>query len=233
MSVNLYTGMSIENDPSLPNWSDINRLIRSSLTGKPDLLKFDRAHTTTYRKFKFAIYHLTILQQVYGVNAINVGQGTSSDPQQWALAEAHSIVFNLSSTLDAVSYEINLAYNFPLKSNEVGFKNTCLEYMIRYQNDALTSYLDTSLYKQDWFNYFIKLRNRMVHRDFTIFQFLIGGNALKIKLPDDPSTTADMPAYSKNIDVAQYCDDTQRRVLQVIEEVYRFITPKIRQRYGI
>jgi len=108
MSVNLYTEMYKTYDADLPNWTQIQSLMPSSFTGKPDLLKFAQAHTTTYKKLKFAIYHLTILQQIYGVNRYNFDSQISA-PYDWALAEAHSIIFNLSSTLDAISYEINLA----------------------------------------------------------------------------------------------------------------------------
>jgi hypothetical protein len=236
MSVNLYTDMYVPNDPDLPNWSDIQSLMPSSFMGRPDLLTFSQAHTTTYKKFKFAVYHLTILQQLYGVNRYNFDPQITA-PYDWALAEAHSIIFNLFSTLDAISYEINLACNFQLKASEAGIQSKCIEHMIHYQNDALTSYLETSLYNQDWFKYFIQLRNRMAHRNLTIFQqpMVVGGtgNGLIIKIPDDPSTTADMPSYSKNIDLAQYCDDTQRKVLGVIEYVYPLIKPRIKQRYGI
>jgi hypothetical protein len=120
------------NDPELPKWSFIQSLIPQSTTGKPDLHKFSQAHETTYRKFKFAIYHLNILRQVYGPNAtVNLGRGTSSASQQhWAIAEAHSIVFNLYSALDSVSDEINRAYEFKLNPNEVGVQSIRLQYMI-------------------------------------------------------------------------------------------------------
>ena len=234
MSVNLYTDMYMTNDPDLPNWSDIQSLIPSSTTGKPKLTEFSQAHTTTYKKFKFAIYHLNILQQVYGVNRNNFTSQISA-PYDWALAEAHSIIFNLYSALDAVSNEINLAYNFQLKPNEVGIQKPCLQHLIGNQNDALSSYLETSLFKQDWFRYFINLRNQMTHRNLTIFKqvIVVGRVELFVKIPDDPSSRDDMPSYSENIDLAQYCDDIRKKVLEVIENICPLIKPRIKQRYGI
>jgi hypothetical protein len=101
--------------------------------------------------------------------------------QDYVKAEAHSIIFNLYSALDAVSNKINLAYDFQLKSNDIGIKNKSLKYMINYENDGLTSYLKESLYKQDWFSYFNKLRNQMAHRNLTIFQIISGGQYSKNK----------------------------------------------------
>jgi hypothetical protein len=176
MSVSLYTEMFKKDDAALPNWSNIRRLISSP--ARHPLHHFLRAHETTYKKFKFAIYHLTIFQQIYGVSRNDVSKETSA-PQYWAIAEAHSIIFNLYSALDAVGHEINLAYNFRLNPNDIRLKNRCLRYMIDNENDALTPYLRDSLDQQSWFKHFSKLRNQMAHRNLTIFQIISGGNTVK------------------------------------------------------
>jgi hypothetical protein len=105
--------------------------------------------------------------------------------------------------------------------------------MIDNENDALTSYLRDSLDQQSWFNHFSKLRNQMAHRNLTIFQIISGGNTVKIKIPDDPNTTDEMPAYSKNLDLREYCQKTTENVRKVIEDVYHLIEKRLRDTYGI
>lgn len=118
--------MSVENDPDLPNWSAIQSLIPQSTTGRPDLSSFAKAHSTTYKKFKYAVYHWTIFRQIYGNRGDNFSSGRFPAFQDYVKAEAHSIIFNLSSGLDAASNEINLAYNFQLKRNDIGINNKTL-----------------------------------------------------------------------------------------------------------
>jgi hypothetical protein len=144
--VTLYVTMAVPNDPDLPNWWAIHSLIPSNTTGRKDLTEFSRANSTTHKKFKFAVYHLTIFRQIYGNRGDNHGSGRFPNFQDYVKAEAHSIIFNLYSALDAVSNKINLAYDFQLKSNDIGIKNKSLKYMINYENDGLTSYLKESLY---------------------------------------------------------------------------------------
>jgi hypothetical protein len=74
----------------------------------------------------------------------------------------------------------------------------------------------------------------MTHRDLFIDKIVAGGsNGLPIILPDDPTTKEDMPAFLKGKDLGEYCEDTTEDVRKVIEEVYRLMIPKIRQRYNI
>jgi hypothetical protein len=131
--------MSVENDPDLPKRWAIQSLIPSSMTDRRDLHEFSQAHTTTYKKFKFAVYHWTIFHQIYGYRGDNFGSGRFPAFQDYVKAEAHSIIFNLFSALDSVSNEINLVYGFQLKSNDIRINNPSLKYMLKYVNDALTS----------------------------------------------------------------------------------------------
>jgi hypothetical protein len=56
---------------------------------------------------------------------------------------------------------------------------------------------------------------------------------LPIQLPDDPSTTEDMPAYSKKIDLGEYCEKTKEDVRKVIEGIYPLIIERIRRKYHL
>lgn len=227
--------MSMENDPDLPNRWAIQSLIPSSTTGRSDdLSEFAKAHTTTYKKFKFAVYHWTIFHQIYGNKGDNFGSGRFPAFQDYVKAEAHSIIFNLFSALDSVSNEINLAYDFQLKRNDISINNKSLKYMLKYENDSLNTYLNDSLYRQEWFSYFNKLRNQMTHRDLFIAKNIIGGSiGLPIQLPDDPNDQSDNPPTSKRIDLGEYCEKTTKDVRQVIEGVYSLIIGRVKSRYGL
>jgi hypothetical protein len=205
--VTLYVTMAVPNDPDLPNWWAIHSLIPSNTTGRKDLTEFSRANSTTHKKFKFAVYHLTIFRQIYGNRGDNHGSGRFPNFQDYVKAEAHSIIFNLFSALDSMSNEINLVYGFQLKHNDIRINKPALKYMLNYENDALTSYLNNSLYRQEWFSYFNKLRNQLTHRDLFIsnITWAQGSNALPITLPDDPQTIKDAPAYLKGKDLGEYC----------------------------
>jgi hypothetical protein len=239
VNLNFYTEMlPKDDDESLTNWLAIRRLIPPDKTGRPELHEFEQAHSSTIRKFKFAIYHLTIMEQVYGPNRKNnlVSRDITA-PQHWAIAEAHSIIFNLYSTLDGVFNEIKIVYNFQLEPKDVTVQSHKLRGLIQSRNATLYSNLEATLYKnnqnQKWFEYFIKLRNRMMHRSFTIFQ-LVPGNELKIKLPDDPEKTEDEElTFSSNRDLLQYCQNNTEAVRQVIEGVYLHILDRVKHRYGL
>lgn len=134
VNLNFYTEMlPKDDDESLSNWLAINRLIiPPDKTGRPELHEFEQAHISTIRKFKFAIYHLTIMQQLYGPNRKNnLVCREISAPQHWAIAEAHSTIFNLYSTLDGVFNEIKIAYNFQLDPKEVTVQSHKLRGLIR------------------------------------------------------------------------------------------------------
>jgi hypothetical protein len=42
-----------------------------------------------------------------------------------------------------------------------------------------------------------------------------------------------MPAYSKNLDLREYCQKTTENVRKVIEDVYPLIEKRLRDTYGI
>jgi hypothetical protein len=240
MSVNLLTNISDRmHDPRVRNWFNIRNLIPSSkLT---DLqLDLAQAHDSTFYKIRFADYHLFILGQIYDPDA----EAREGETQQWVRAEMHSTVYNLYSALDSLGYEINLAYGFGINPggvtihhNHPKIVNGCLRCELTKINDDLYRYLETSLNDVSWFNYFRRLRNQVTHRHFPVWNIgrVVEGNGgrFAVRLPDNPENMNPQPSdYSRHLEVRQYCESTREEVINVTEEVYRLITPMIRQRYG-
>jgi hypothetical protein len=243
MSVNLLTDISkMMGDPSVRHWSNIKNLIP---TASPTDPQFDlaQAHDSTFYKIRFADYHLFILQQLYDPNTAE----REGEIQHWVRAELHSIVYNLYSALDSLGYEINLAYGFGLPAHRIHFdhdhnpnqtRNNCLKCELRKIDDELHSYLDNSS-REAWFDYFRRLRNQVTHRHFPVWNLGItvggenGGGTLRINLPDNPENMKPGAGdYLQNLELRQYCQDTRENVRVVVEEVYRLITPRIKQRYS-
>jgi hypothetical protein len=177
----------------------------SSGRNNPDLHEFHKDHSMTYKKFKFAVYHWTIFHQIYGNKGDNHGSGRFSAFQDYVKAESHSVIFNLSSALDSLSNEINLVYDFQLKRGDIGINNKSLKDKLKNENDAFTSHLNNSLYRQEWFSYFNKSRNQMTHTDLFVTKIVmvVGSPRLPITLPDVPQTTENMPAFLKGKDLGE------------------------------
>jgi hypothetical protein len=104
-------------------------------------------------------------------------------------------------------------------------------------NDNVTSYLNQSL-GQPWFDRLRKLRNQITHKPLPILQVVKGvgdGGTTKIKVPNDPANSDPDPiiGYSDNLESNQYCEDSRREVLGIIEHIYPQIKQKIKQAYNI
>jgi hypothetical protein len=237
MDITLLPNMRQSNDGDFPNWSKIQNLIPSSIPNV-DLLDYAQNHESTKSKVTFADYHYYILDQLYKPHVTD----RESDTVDSVLAEFHSIVIDLYSALDSLSYEINLAYNFGLRSNQIHVyhnhnppKPDCFRCNLDKQSDALTSFINTKLNNQ-WFQTFNKLRNQITHKSLPVIHvdISVGSSTTKLKIPDDPTNTNPQYGdYSQDLEINQFCKDLRRNTVELIEQVYSLIEPKIRIRYNL
>jgi hypothetical protein len=227
---------SLMNDTSLRNWYEIKMLLPKDNLSCPQL-DLVQTHDSIFYKIRFADYHLSILQQIYRPDMLDPG----GDIDNWVRAEMHSIIYNLYSALDSLGYEINLAYGFNIERKKINIyhhknhndEKNCLRCKIKDFNDDLTSYIETSLKEDTWFNYFHRLRIQITHRSFPVKQRTMvigdeGGGTLKMKLPDIPEKiNPGQNDYSRGLELCKYCEDTREYVREFIENVYTHIKPKI------
>lgn len=217
------------------NWSKIQTLISSTI---PDtnLLDFAQSHESTKTKIIFADYHYYILNQFYRPSVTK----RETDTDSWVRAEFHSLVINLYSALDSLAYEINLAYNFGLKPNQINiyhthtsFQQNCIRCNIDNQNDALTALINIEFAKT-WFQIFNKLRNQIVHKNLPVITIGLGGLATKITIPNDPSNTNPQYGdYSQGLEINQYSQTIRKNVVNIIEQTYPLIESRIKNRYNL
>ncbi|MBM3910537.1 MAG: hypothetical protein FJ356_02685 [Thaumarchaeota archaeon] len=235
MDITLLDDMQKHNNNDFPNWVKIQQLMPNSFSNT-DLLDYDQSHTSTRSKVTFADYHYHILEQLYQPHVTEREKNTVG----WVRAEFHSIVMNLYSALDSLAYEINLAYNFGLRINQIyihhnhsTFVSDCFRCNLNNENDSLTSLLNNELNKS-WFQTFNKLRNQIIHKNLPVIQIILATNTTttKIKIPDDPSNTSpQINDYSQDLEINCYCKDLRNNVVKIIEQVYPLIEPKIKSKY--
>lgn len=237
MDITLLSNMRQNNDNDFPNWSKIQKLIPSSIPNA-DLLDYAQSHESTKSKVTFADYHYHILNQLY-IPHITTRE---SDTVDWVRAEFHSVIMNLYSALDSLAYEINLAYGFGLKVNQIHIHHShtqhnsdCFRCNLDKQSDTLTLLINTELNNQ-WFHTFNKLRNQIIHKNLPVIQTIMAteSSTTKLKIPDDPTNTNPQNNdYSKNLEINQFCKDLRRNVVDLIEQVYPFIESKVRTQYHL
>lgn len=163
-----------------------------------------------------------------------------------------NIFSNLSSALDAISYEVNQVYGF-----NINIKNLQIDHRRRQQfnepncvrckldntpNDDLSKFLNTELPRDPipsnhWYGSFSEYRNQVTHRP----QYLIYLAAEGRFLPDDPSVMNRIvtpyydpkehkiviPNYTENRELKNYCEDCLNKVLYVIEKIYGYLESRV------
>ena len=234
MDVTLLSDMHKCNS-DFSNWNNIQKLIPHTFNNS-DLLEFSQSHESTKTKVTFADYHYFILDQFYKPKTTT----RETDTDSWARAEFHSIVSNLYSALESLVYEINLAYNFGLRANQIylnhnhkQFNSDCVRCQITAQKDNVTSQLDGNL-NTAWFQIFNKLRNQIIHKNLPVIQVIVGSTTTTITIPDDPvNTNPQSTDFSRNLEINQYCKNIRKNVVEIIENIYPLIKDKIKTRFSL
>jgi hypothetical protein len=189
--------------------------------------------------------HLSILKAGYRaehISSVNFLIRTMAD----------NIFSNLSSALDALSYEINHLYDFKIPPKKVQINHRrcqqtnerdCVRCKLNnISNDDLSKFLDTELPREPipqnhWYSTFSKYRNQVTHRlSYLILRTLDGSF-----LPNDPSAFEPIikpyydriqhkiiiPNYTESLDIKDYCQSCLDKVLYVAEHTYGHLESKI------
>jgi hypothetical protein len=237
LSIDDASGNLLEH--SMTNWKKVVDKIKTSQLNQ-NLILIRALHTIKY-KLEFALLHMSILDHAYTLSPI---------PPKTLLKRSmvENIIFNLTSTLDALAHEINQIYVFNVDFKKVQIDHQsnqkgCLRCMLdNIANDRLSIYLNSELPRTNaipishWYGTFQLYRNQIMHR--IIYELMLEPGM--DYLPDDPAVLTStgkitfdahgspiIPNYTHRRELRTYSKFCFNKVFQISEKIQSLLELKI------
>lgn len=137
-------------------------------------------------------------------------------------------VFELFSVLDFLSREINIVMELDLPEKSIGIWNVKQKLMGMHSDDPIAQELNI-LFREKWFQYFRKMRNRITHR-LGIFLFFTA-DTLETYLPDQPfqdiQDILEDDSCDQKREVIEHCQCWLLHMFKFVEKISELMGKKI------
>jgi len=192
----------------------------------------NRYHYALFHKLKSGKYHLENLERLLSSTPPQdvVSLDTSSEFLFNTNLHIDNFFYSTGSALDILSREILSYFGIPFPPKV--YFHTAYEELSRLRpGDQLLQRLDSPSWKEEFSNY----RNALTHELLVVGRYSLdvqvdGGNPrqiITVPLPDNPREDMVVRTYKKNPDAKNYCADTFRRVVSLINQIYSEITDRM------